>query len=599
MAEPAATVHDSVVKGNARVRWFAWGAMAVMSLGALWCCRTEVSGGLDEELVAAAGGGEEPADGAPLGTNLAQIGYPYRNFPFVDLMRSADPFRSGTADEWSDGRALSLRDDGYPARLGDGQLARTFLIGGDHPHFSGEVVVLHEGKGRLEYRGGVEGVVRGEGRDVVTLRERDGLWIEILETDPADPLRAIHVLAPGGRCAGGGELCDAECDCVPFEQTFREQPFHPTFLAEHAPFDVIRFMDWMRVNRVRNDEEARPRWPVREWADYPGTEHAQWYPVPVDVMIDLANAADAAPWFTMPHLADDAFVRRFAERVRERLDPGLEVYVEYTNEAWNDLFIQSQEVSAEGCRTLAEDPSGECDDDQDGTLCEYGEWNPTQERCFAYGRRYFAQRTAAIGAIWDEVFGGDERVVTVLGMQVGSVRDWGPQMLEHRWNGQETVAQRVDAVAIAPYFGGGEPPSSADEAFARATLPGGDETYAVLVGEPPDGGPLQWIVRDLHALRDIAPDVELVAYEGGQHFLAIGDEARSPMLAAINRDPRMGELYDEYLGRWVRLTGGSLFVHYGSPSLWSQWGYWGSKEYQGQPVQEAPKHQALLRYLSR
>ena len=186
----------------------------------------------------------------------------------------------------------------------------------------------------------------------------------------------------------------------------------------------------------------------------------------------------------------------------------------------------------------------------------------------------------------------------MLGMQVGSLRDWGPRMLGLAWKEGETVAERIDAVAVAPYFGGGEPPADFDAVFARAPLPGGDETYAVLVGEPPDGGPLQWIVRDLHALRAIDPELELVAYEGGQHFLALGDEGKVPMLMEANRDPRMGELYDEYLRRWSTLTDGALFVHYGSPSLWSQWGTWGSKEYQGQPVTEAPKHQALLRYLA-
>ena len=585
------------MKGS--IRWVTWASLAAVALGALWCCRREVTGDLDEELVDVSGSGSEtPHEGAPLGQNLAEIGYPYRHFPFVDLMRSADPFRSGTADEWNDQRALELRPDGYPARLAPGQLARTFLIGGDHPHMSGEVTIFYEGSGRIDYRGGVEGVERAPGRDVVTLRDRDGLWIEILETDPADPLRHIRVIAPGGRCEANGDLCDGECSCASFAETYEEQPFHPTFLAEHRPFDVLRFMNWMRVNRVRGGEEARPRWPIRTWDEYPGVDHAQWYPVPIDVMIDLANATASAPWFTVPHLADDAFVRRLAERIRERLDPSLKVYVEYTNEAWNDLFLQSQEVAAEGCRTRSPNPAAECDDDGDGTLCEYGDWNETQERCFAYGREYFAQRTAQIGAVFDEVFGDDPRVVTVLGMQVGSLRDWGPRMLGLAWKEGETVAERIDAVAVAPYFGGGEPPADFDAVFARAPLPGGDETYAVLVGEPPDGGPLQWIVRDLHALRAIDPELELVAYEGGQHFLALGDEGKVPMLMEANRDPRMGELYDEYLRRWSTLTDGALFVHYGSPSLWSQWGTWGSKEYQGQPITEAPKHQALLRYLA-
>jgi len=591
------------VRGN--FRWVAWTALAALGMGALWCCRTEVSGGLDQEISAAgATGGEDDLEHHLLGTNLAEIGYAYRTNPFVDLMKSADPFFSGGVEQWSDERALELRPDGYPARLAEGQVARTFLIGGDHPHVSGEVVVLYEGQGRLEYLGGVEGVERGEGRDVVTLRARDGLWVEMHETDPSDPLRSIRILMPGGRCADDAtKACgaDDECEgrCVPFEESYEREPFHPTFLAEHMPFDALRFMDWMRTNRVRGDDSPRPFWPMREWNRYPGVAYAQWRPVPVDVMVDLANTTHAAPWFTMPHEASDAFVRSFAERVRERLDPELSVYVEYSNEAWNDLFLQSQEINGIGCRELSSDPTGECDHDQDGTLCEYSDWNATQERCVGYGQRYFARRTAQIGAIWDEVFGDDPRVITVLATQVGSLEHRGEAMLSEEVPGLGPVFEHVDAVAIAPYFGGGEPPDSVDEAFARAELPGGDETYAVLLGEEPDGGPLHWIVRDLHALRSQErwSHLPLLAYEGGQHFLALGDATKAEMLKTVNRDPRMAELYGEYLQRWGGLTGGSLFVHYSSPSGWTEWGCWGSKEYQGQPLAEAPKHRALLRYL--
>ena len=587
------------MKGS--LRPIVWTAAAALGMGGLWCCRTEVSGGIEEEIGETGGaGGESDGVGAPLGTNLAEIGYGYRNVPFVDLMRSADVFFSGTVDEWNDGRPLELRPDGYPARLGGGQLARTFLVGGDNPHFGGELVVLYEGEGQIEYRGGVESVERGEGRDVVTLRTRDGLWLELHETNPADPLRAIRVLAPGGRCASDDtRACrsDAECAdrCVPFEETYEAQPFHPTFLAEHRPFDVLRFMNWMRTNRVRDDRSPRPWWPVREWDGYPEASYAQWRPVPVNVMVDLANTTGATPWFNIPHRATDAFIRRFAERVQERLDPSLPVYVEYSNEVWNDLFLQAQEVNAIGCKALSEDPEGECDDDQDGTLCEYTAWNATQARCNEYGQRYFARRTAEIGAIWNEVFDDDERVVTVLATQIGSLEYRAPVMLNEPVPGHGVVRDLIDVAAVAPYFSTREPPSSVDEAFERADLPGGDETYAVLLGEEPHGGPLQSIVRDLHALREF--ELPLLAYEGGQHFVAVGDPSKTEIVAAINRDPRMGQLYDEYLSRWRTLTGGNLFVHYRSPSAWSEWGCWGSKEFQGQPLSEAPKHRALLRYL--
>lgn len=52
----------------------------------------------------------------------------------------------------------------------------------------------------------------------------------------------------------------------------------------------------------------------------------------MEAMLDLANRLDADPWFCIPHLADDDFVRRFAELVKQRLEPERSVYVEYSNE---------------------------------------------------------------------------------------------------------------------------------------------------------------------------------------------------------------------------------------------------------------------------
>ena len=40
----------------------------------------------------------------------------------------------------------------------------------------------------------------------------------------------------------------------------------------------------------------------------------------VEYMVQLANDLDADPWFNMPHLADDTFVRNFATHVRDHLD---------------------------------------------------------------------------------------------------------------------------------------------------------------------------------------------------------------------------------------------------------------------------------------
>jgi hypothetical protein len=108
--------------------------------------------------------------------------------------------------------------------------------------------------------------------------------------------------------------------------------------------------------------------------------------------------------------------------------------------------------------------------------------------------------------------------------------------------------------------------------------------------------------------------LKLISYEGGQHLTPLSSlgtscndwnnssdcppfRAVQNLLIAANRDPRMGELYTEYLNEWRRL-GGSLFVHYTAVSLPSgQFGSWGAKESILQPDSQAYKQQALFRFI--
>lgn len=89
--------------------------------------------------------------------------------------------------------------------------------------------------------------------------------------------------------------------------------------------------------------------PIQTWEDRPRMEDATWtsWGVPAEVMIDLSNQIGADPWFTMPHMADDAYVSNFATLVRDRLHPRLKAYVEYSNEVWNFIFPQAQWAGAQ------------------------------------------------------------------------------------------------------------------------------------------------------------------------------------------------------------------------------------------------------------
>ena len=54
-------------------------------------------------------------------------------------------------------------------------------------------------------------------------------------------------------------------------------------------------------------------------------------------MIELANETGAEPWFTIPHLATDATVAAMARQIRDELAPGRTIYIEHSNEIWNNF----------------------------------------------------------------------------------------------------------------------------------------------------------------------------------------------------------------------------------------------------------------------
>ncbi len=549
---------------------------------------------------------------SPIGTNLANFSYWSQNHPFVDAMKAADGFISGrpehpdAAKRWNDGSKLALSEHGWVTKLEPGQVARVFIIGGDTSYPTGRYAVLYEGQGDIEYQGRISNLQRTPGRDTFDLGPDAGLFLNITRVDEANPLRNIRILLPGGSCEDDAfKLCenDAGCGgrCVPFEESYQRSPFHPTFLSDIREFGILRFMDWMQTNRERvlKDGVDEPL-PIREYAEYPTRAHAQWHPVPVEVMVELSNLLGADPWFTIPHQASDDFVRRFATEVNSRIKPDRKVYVEYSNEHWNDLFDQHQWMSGAGCQAESPSPKEECDPNGDGELCEYATWDRFQVKCDEYGNRFFARRTVEVTRIFSEVFGKDasQRLVRILGGQIGAAQWRGKPQLEQVVDGRP-VDEQVDAYAVAPYFGG-DALKSVEDAFIRVEeetngAPAG--TFQLLSGEATAewGGLFQWIAKDAATLSGgKLGGVRLIAYEGGQHFHS-HEEAKMALMITANRDPRMGEVYAGLLQVWSELTDGAPFVHFTSPAAWGRYGAWGSKEFQGQPLSAAPKHAALLK----
>lgn len=483
-----------------------------------------------------------PNEEAPLGVNLGGIVDWNTAVPFTDAFRQARPWIPQLHDNsvWDTGAPLDLAADGYPASLAPGQAAGTVLItaqGANYP--AGDYVCLYDGSGTLDFRLDAEIVSSEPGRIVVHIDPSpDGLThMKILTTDPADHVRNIRLFLPG------------------FEGT--AEIFHPDFLASLAQFRVLRFMDWMRTN-----DSTQSNWSGRATPAYfsQGTERG----VCVEIMVDLCNRLGADPWFCLPHLADDDYIAAFATYVRDHLDPSLRIYVEHSNEVWNGIFSQADYARDRGLELgLSANP-------------------------FEAQLRYHSRRSVEIFRIWDDVFGGSERLVRVLAAQHANpwtgttVMDWQSAYLE------------ADALGTAPYFGG----SFGTPGNAEITR---TWTVAQLLAACADDVVAQRSTTATNAANAAARGLDLVAYEGGQHLVGVGgwenDATLTALFHAANRDIGMRGLYlDDLLG-WHDTAGG-VHVAFSHIGAYSKWGSWGLLEAQSQDPASAPKWMGVGDFLA-
>lgn len=472
-----------------------------------------------------------------LGTNLPGPSDWQPEQPFVDVFKLSREWISHGPGEWDDGREVATDDDGWVTSLQADQAAGTLMLWGDFADEyvpDGRYVLTYDGTGRVETGVGDASVVSREPGRVV-LEVSGRIHLQITAVDESDHIRNMQLFLPGFEGAD--------------EPTFR-----PAFLDQVRPLvrgSVVRFMDLLGTNDST----------LSQWADRPTPDSARYTGqggVAVEHLVDLAEALDADPWFCVPHRATDRFVREFAELANDRLDDAYTPYVEYTNEAWNFMFDQ-----AGYCRRRAREAGL-----GDG---------------FGPALRWYSRRATEIFDIWTDVFGADG-VVRVMGSQAAN--SWvSEQVLAF-----EDAGATTDALGIAPYVG----------MDAGDVEPASDTVEDVLDLAEERVEDLFASGSQLEEHRTVAGqhDVDVVAYEGGQHFVARTDPDVRELFRAAQTHPRMDEVYAEYLRRWEAATDGGVFCHFSSTSSWGKYGYWGAAnrvlEDPARTEERFPKYRALV-----
>jgi hypothetical protein len=289
----------------------------------------------------------------------------------------------------------------------------------------------------------------------------------------------------------------------------------------------------------------------------------------LETIIDIANVQNASPWLNIPTMANDDFVRQYARIVRDKLNPLLPAYIEYSNELWNTMFHSSTYAAA---MSLALNLKNSAE--------------------------FVALRSLQIFNIFLQEFGTaamKKRIVKVIGAQAAG---GGSTLLAAANNpllNPNNIA--IDALSIAPYFGiGVSSYITANNLLGKITL---DE--AVDLARAAVEADTRLYTRNNAAIAKTY-NVTLIAYEMGQHLVGIGADQNNnqltDLLMNINRNSRMKGIYDNMIRAWSE-EGGKLFCAFLSTAWYSKYGSWGFKEYQLQSAKTAPKYVSLKSAVAR
>jgi hypothetical protein len=230
------------------------------------------------------------------------------------------------------------------------------------------------------------------------------------------------------------------------------------------------------------------------------------------------------------------------------------VYIEFSNEVWNDGYAQSKYATSQG----------------------QAKW-PNARSGFDANRNWYGMRTAQTCDIWKSVWGVDAvRVVCVMAAQAANPWTATRSLDCPLWIGAGNApcaAHGINVVAIAPYF-------SVEPQDAWRTDPDGG--LSSLFSEINNRALPTSSAWEAAYKVSLAPyKLPFVAYESGESLVGFPKyqtgSAVVKLYTAANRDPRMGAAYTTMLNDW-KANGGQLIVIYADISPPSQYGDWGALE---------------------
>lgn len=471
---------------------------------------------------------------------------------FIDIMKTSRPLEMHGAGQpavkYNDLKKRGFLDrNGWPTKLDPKyeRFATLWAWDNDSPargDRKGRYVLTYEGDGSFEFK------------NVGVVSQRKG---EIILDNPRGGAMLMYITATDPRGVGNHirNISIVKEEHLTLHK--RGQHFNPKWLKLVQDAQLLRFLNWMHGNNAT----------IENWKDRVRLENPTWFTdngVPIEVIITLANQIKIDPWFTLPHTANDRYIKRFAQLVEKTLDPSLVAHVEYSNEHWNFGFKQFHYFAKASRDAWRKDA-------------------PPQ---------FYSKRATETALIWREVFEGQEnRIKTVLGVHTansGNVKELlNPRVWKRRGRASYVDPKTAfDAVGVTTYFGVATVSKRdlRDDLLAQIKK---SENHAAnwlkeKLLDPNYQHSIPQVVSQWKAIKDQTEPLglELLAYEGGQHVhhLAFLDgiteeeiEILTKFLSSFTRSKHMADLYDVLWTEWKKYGDGP-FMQFGDVGAASKWG---------------------------
>jgi len=482
-----------------------------------------------------------------IGVGIEGLAYWTPSRPFKDFFKSSGTWITYDANPpggnfiWNtENQAhIPVNADGYATQVpftvpnGSGQNLLRGIISADGFIPQGVPLrLIYEGVGTLQMQGAVTVSSNQPGQIDFVVNDNGNIFFNLTASQLGNPVRNIRVV----------ELSNIN--------TYQSQPFRQGFLDKCAEFNTLRFMDWAHTNGSN-----QAQWANRTLPNYYSQAESPNGGLAYEYIIQVANQLDKNIWLCIPHQADDDYIAQMATMFREQLEPGITVYIEYSNEVWNWIFPQANWVTDNGPQNIS------------------------------YPRRYVERSTHAFD-IWMSVWGSqNNRLRRVLGTQNGY--DWiTEEILAH------ADQSKYDYISPSWYVGLDHGPTGNPnlQALGVAATPQDvlENANNVFLNFYP-----RWeMVYNTAKLYG----KKVVNYEGGQHFTDFSIPPYIQSMYDAQVLPGMYELYDRMLDS-LRKLGSELPLAFVMTGPWqSQYGSWGHifNEDDPAPWNDRPKFQVLL-----